>query len=142
MKFKFLICISLLFSMFHAAAVPIINSVTTIQADAPVMECMSLHCNTIMQDDKEAKKCCSGAIALQPPSQLQIMISNPDNIHTSLSPSLIRYTPDVLFRPPKSYPFLAEFSHLLNSLSRRTVKLQSGRLLALTRQSGVKKWGV
>ena len=104
---KFLLCISLLFGMFHASAASIIDSVTKMEAGAPVMECMSFHCNAMMQDDKKIQKCCHGAIALQPPSQLPIMIGNPDNNHTSLSPRLIRHTPDVLFRPPKFYLFLA-----------------------------------
>ena len=93
--------------MFHATAVPVSNSAKPIEADAPLIECMSFHCDNFIQDDQKAQQCCPGAIALQPPSQLQLMISRPDNNHISLSPSLIRHTPDVLFRPPKFYPFLA-----------------------------------
>lgn len=97
--------------MFHAAAVPVNNSAKPIEADASLIECMSFHCDNIMQDDQKAKQCCPGAVALQPPSQLQVMVSGSNNNHVSFSPSLIRLTPNVLFRPPQTLSIFSRIKH-------------------------------
>ena len=93
--------------MFHAVAGPVSSSATTITVDTPMLECMSFHCNDVVQDDEKATKCCPGAVALQPTSQLQVIVSRSRKSHVSSSSSLIRHSPNILFRPPKFYPFLA-----------------------------------
>jgi hypothetical protein len=93
--------------MFHTAAGTVYGSAMTEVDGAPITKCINFHCDNIMQDDKKAQECCPGAVALQPPTQLQIMVCNFKNNHASLFPSPIRHSPDVLLRPPKFYPFLA-----------------------------------
>ena len=106
MKFTLLLCISLLFSMFHAVAMPVSGlGDTQKEAKTHTMDHMTFHCDNLTQDDLKVQSCCSGA-ALQTVSPLQLMISESHKKHVSLAPRLIRQTPDVLFKPPKFHPLL------------------------------------
>ena len=102
MKLTLLLCVSLLFSMLHAAAMPMsILSDTQVETKAHTMDHMSFHCDNMAQDgDHKVHNCCSGA-ALQTVFPMRLMVRNSHKKRASLAPRLIRLIPDVLLKPPK-----------------------------------------
>jgi len=117
MKFALFICMSLLASLLHAAAMPIAdmgNRSMTHKVEMTGEHTPEQHAKMMQGEHHDAEELCPDnnysccmASALQPDLLLPHILSLSQAMYASLPSVSSRLKPDGLYRPPKLYPVLA-----------------------------------